>query len=68
MKLQIGMQVRIKNQPKEYLFDAGKVKTITSYLPDFGKSKAFGLDGDDGIWCIEDFEENITYPNLPIQE
>lgn len=66
VKLQLGMKVRIKNNPKDYLFDSGKVKTITSHLPDFGKSRAFGLDDDDGIWCIEDFEENVSYPNLPM--
>lgn len=61
--LQIGMKVLIKTDPKNYLFDSGKEKTITSDLPNFGKSRAFGLDGDDGIWCIEDFEKCINYPN-----
>ncbi len=67
MKLQIGMQVRIKNNVKDYLIYAGKVKTITSNLPDFGKSRAFGLDGDDGIWCIVDFQENVSYPHLKME-
>lgn len=62
--LQIGMKVKIKNQVKEYLFDAGKEKTITSDMPNFGNSRAFGLDGDNGIWCIEDFEYCVNYPNL----
>ena len=61
------MQVRIKNNVKEYFFDANKVKTITSHLPDFGNKKAFGLDGDDGIWCIEDFAEIVNYPHLKME-
>ena len=62
--LQVGMKVKIKNNPKDFLFNAGKEKTITKDLPDFGKSRAFGLDGDDGIWCIEDFEYCVNYPKL----
>ena len=65
--LQIGMTVKIKNQVKEYMFDSGKEKTITSDLPNFGKSRAFGLDGDNGIWCIEDFEYCINYPKLSMR-
>ena len=67
MKLQIGMKVLIKSDVKNYLFDSGKEKTITSHLPDFGKSRAFGLDGDDGIWCVEDFEKCTNYPKLPME-
>ena len=67
MKLQIGMKVRIKSDTKNYPFNAGKVKTITSHLPDFGTKRAFGLDGDDGIWCIEDFSEFISYPNKKME-
>ena len=67
MKLQIGMRVLIKNDVKAYLLHAGKGKTITSLLPNFGKKRAFGLDGDDGIWCIEDFERCIDYPDLRME-
>jgi hypothetical protein len=38
--LQVGMKVQIKKNIKNYKFDAGKIKTITKQLPDFGKSKA----------------------------
>jgi hypothetical protein len=67
MKLQIGMRVLIKNDKKNYLFDAGKVKKITKELPNFGKKRAFALDGDDGIWCIEDFEKCVDYPKSPME-
>lgn len=65
--LQVGMKVKIKNNTKDYLFNAGKEKTITKDLPNFGKSRAFGLDGDDGIWCIEDFEYCVNYPHLEMR-
>lgn len=65
--LQVGMKVKIKNNTKDYLFNAGKEKTITNDLPNFGKSRAFGLDGDDGIWCIEDFEYCVNYPHLSMR-
>ena len=65
--LQVGMKVKIKNNTKYYLFDAAKEKTITKDLPNFGKSRAFGLDGDDGIWCIEDFEYCVNYPHLAMR-
>ena len=68
MKLQIGMKVLVKSDVKNHLFDAGKEKTITSHLPNFGKKRAFGLDGDDGIWCVEDFEKCINYPKLPMEQ
>ena len=68
MKLQIGMKVLIKNNVKNHLFDAGKVKTITSHLEPFGNKRAFGLDGDDGIWLVEDFEKCINYPNLKMEQ
>jgi hypothetical protein len=61
------MQVKIKNSPKDFLYNSGKIKTITSELPDFGSKRAFGLDGDTGIWCIEDFEYNASYPHLPME-
>ena len=67
MKLQVGMQVRIKNNPKDYLFEANNVKTITKHQSNFGKHRAFGLDGDDNIWLIEDFAENINYPQLSME-
>lgn len=67
MKLQVGMRVLIKNNKKDYQFDAGKVKKITKELPDFGRNRAFALDGDEGIWCIEDFEKCMDYPNLPME-
>lgn len=65
--LQIGMKVKIKNDVKNYLFNAGKIKTITRDLPNFGKSRAFELDGEDGIWCIEDFEYCVSYPRLSMR-
>ena len=61
--LQVGMRVLIKNDTKNYMFNAGKIKTITKQLPDFGKLKAFALDNDEGIWCIEDFEKCVDYPD-----
>jgi len=61
--LQIGMRVKIKNDTKNYMFNAGKIKTITKQLPDFGKLKAFALDNDEGIWCIEDFDFCVDYPD-----
>lgn len=54
--LQCGMRVKIKNDKKNHPLYYGKIKTITSDLPNFGSKRAFGLDGDTGIWCIEDFE------------
>jgi len=57
------MKVKIFNNPILYFFNSGKEKTITSDLENFGSLRAFGLDGDDGIWCIEDFEYCIDYPN-----
>lgn len=67
MKLQTGMKVRIKNDPKNFQFNSGKIKTITSHLKDFDGKRAFGLDGDDGIWLIEDFIEFISYPHLTME-
>jgi len=60
--LQVGMRVKIHNDPENHQFNAGKIKTITEELPDFGKLRAFALDGDTGIWCIEDFEFCVDYP------
>lgn len=65
--LQVGMKVKIKSNTKDYLLNAGKEKTITKDLPNFGKIRAFGLDGDDGIWCIEDFEYCVNYPHLAMR-
>ena len=65
--LQVGMKVKIKSNTKDYLFNAEKEKIITKDLPNFGKSRAFGLDGDDGIWCIEDFEYCVNYPHLAMR-
>ena len=62
--LQVGMKVKIKNDTDNYKFNAGKIKTITKQLPDFRKLKAFTLDGDEGIWCIEDFEYCVDYPDF----
>lgn len=67
MILQVGMRVEIKNKPTDYKFNSGKIKTITSLLPDFGKLRAFCLDGEDGIWCIEDFVKCVDYPELPME-
>ena len=67
MKLQIGMKVKIKDDVENYLDNAGKIKTITKNLPDFGNHRAFALDDDDGIWCIEDFEHCVDYPKLTME-
>ena len=67
MKLQVGMRVKIKNNPMDFKDDAGKVKTITKELPNFDSQRAFGLDGDEGIWCIEDFEKCVDYPDLKME-
>lgn len=67
MKLQIGMRVKIKQNEKDFQFNAGKTKTITKLLPDFGTQRAFALDGEGGIWCIEDFSECVDYPDLPME-
>lgn len=56
----IGTKVKIYNDVKNFGFNAGKLKTITGHLPDFGKSKAYSLDCEDGIWCEDDFEEVLT--------
>lgn len=61
--LQVGMRVKIKNDTKNYMLNAGRTKVITKQLPDFDKLKAFALDNDEGIWCIEDFEYCVDYPN-----
>lgn len=58
------MKVKIKSDTKNYSVYAGAIKTITKDLPPFGKQRAFGLDGDEGIWCIEDFESCINYPEF----
>lgn len=65
--LQVGMKVKVENLPRLYFLNAGKEKTITSELENFGSLRAFGLDGDDGIWCIEDFEYCVDYPNLTMR-
>ena len=67
LTLQIGMRVLIKNNTLHYQFDAGKVKKVTSHLPNFGSQLAYGLDGDDGIWTAEDFVKCIDYPNKEIK-
>ena len=67
MILQEGMQVLIKSDTKNFMFNAGKTKTITSILKNFGSKRAFGLDGDDGIWLIEDFVKNVSYPNSKME-
>ena len=69
MKLQVGMQVKIKNDKENFPSNHGKIKTITSHLEPYGrlKKRAFGLDGDDDIWLIEDFSEFVSYPNLTME-
>lgn len=67
MRLQTGMKVRIKDNKKDFQFNAGKIKTITKHLKNFGSKRAFGLDGDEGIWLIEDFSEFISYPDLSME-
>ena len=63
------MRVRIKNNEKLFNSDANKIKTITSELPDYNNQRAFTLDNDEdnGIWLIEDFVENVDYPNLSME-
>ncbi len=64
VKLQIGMRVKIKDDVEAFgVRDANTIKKITSDLPNYAGERAFGLDGDEGIWQIEDFVENIDYPN-----
>lgn len=58
-RLKVGDKVVVKPYVKEYGVDAGKTKVITKILPNFGKLRVFALDGDDGIWCMEDFERVI---------
>ena len=67
MKLQLGMRVRIKDSVKDYKSDSGKIKTITSDLPDFRGMRSFGLDSDLGIWQIEDFVECVDYPQQTME-
>lgn len=69
MKLQIGMKVKIKSDPLNYGLDHSQIKTITSHLEPYGNSqkRAFGLDGDTGIWLIEDFSEFTSYPGLTME-
>ena len=65
--LQVGMKVRIVNNPKDHWENANKVKTITKDLKKFQGKRAFKLDDDSGIWLIEDFEECITYPGFKMK-
>jgi hypothetical protein len=67
MILQLGMRVLIKDLKASFKKDAGTVKKITKELPDFNGERAFGLDGDTGIWLIEDFEKNVDYPELSME-
>ena len=64
MKLQVGMRVLIKNDIPNYKGNAGRIKKITKHLPDFNNKRAFSLDNEQGIWCIEDFEKCVDYPDL----
>ena len=61
--LQIGMQVKIINDPENFKGSAGKIKTITGNLPNFSDKRAFSLDNESGIWLIEDFEMCVDHPD-----
>ena len=62
--LQIGMRVKIINNKADFPLYAGKIKTITADLAPYHGERAFCLDGDGGIWLIEDFEYCVDYPNF----
>jgi len=61
IKVGKGLSVKVKNLPKEYGHNSGKVKQITKNLPNFGSKRSFELDNETGIWCIEDFEFVVGY-------
>lgn len=63
MKLQIGMHVKIKDNVEDFKEDSGKEKKITRIIPEFQNKRAFCLDGDNGIWLIEDFVKCVEYPD-----
>ena len=68
MILQVGMRVKIIDDVKNFNEDAGTIKTITADLPKFNNKRAFQLDKERGsTWLIEDFEECVDYPNLPME-
>ena len=62
--LKVGMRVKIKNDARNYLVNAGTIKTITAQLPDFNGKKSFALDNDQGIWQIDDFAFCVDYPTF----
>jgi len=61
--LQLGMHVKIINNSKYHIADAGKIKKVTSHLAIYEGKKTYGLDGDDGLWIADDFEFCVEYPN-----
>ena len=66
-KLTVGMVVRIKKDPSNFMLDSGKLKTITKLLPDFQEQPACELDNGPGIWVLDDFERiGDTIPNVVI--
>lgn len=67
IKLAIGMHVKINKDHVKHHFDSAKVKEITKILPIYECKRAFELDNDGGIWCLEDFEKCMEYPTLEMQ-
>jgi hypothetical protein len=64
IKLEVGMEVLIKNNPDNFYKAAGTVRKITKELSNYDKKRAFELEDEYGIWLIEDFEYCISKPNF----
>jgi len=66
IQLQVGMNVKIKEDKIGFPKDSGTIKTVTN-IPDrlyLGLHKQFELDNRIGdIFLIEDFEYCVNYPN-----
>lgn len=68
MKLQIGMHVLLNENIDDYGEDSGKIKEITSHLPDYNNQRAYELDNEkDSIYIASDFQYCVEYPNLKIE-
>ena len=64
IKLEVGMEVLIKNNTDDFYKAAGTIKKITKELSNYDKKRAFELEDEHGIWLIEDFEYCISKPNF----
>jgi hypothetical protein len=64
IELKVGMEVLIKNNKDDFFNAAGKIKKIKKELSNYDKKRAFELEGEHGIWLIEDFEYCISNPNF----